>query len=146
MQQSTETLVAQAIETINEAVAGAGELGVPAGSLYAIFMGMGWNLQQFEKMMAMVVAVGKVEKRGQLYVAKKTGSSVKCNRIWRDDVTHVDSAAGKYLGQIRRHKTHSAVIPGWTWVYVASDLRGGTLYEGIDLDKCIESYAKKGGA
>lgn len=45
--------------------------GVPGGHLYAALMSVGLTLEQFERLMGLLVEAGKVAKRGQLYYAVK---------------------------------------------------------------------------
>lgn len=57
-------------DSIVEAVAVGGTLGVPGGTLYAALMTQGCTLAQFEAIMGALVAAGKLDKRGELYFAK----------------------------------------------------------------------------
>jgi len=50
-----------------EAVKAAGPLGCPGGSLYAVLMAYGCTLEQYQQLMEALVAVKKLEKRGELY-------------------------------------------------------------------------------
>lgn len=43
--------------------------GVPAGHLYAALMSVGLSLEQFERLMGLLVEADKVTKRGHLYFA-----------------------------------------------------------------------------
>lgn len=56
-------------EAVIETVKEAGPQGAPAGVLYAALMTTGMNLEQFERLMGILVEVGKVRKQGQLYLA-----------------------------------------------------------------------------
>lgn len=53
------------VETVQEA----GPLGAPAGPMYAAFMALGVDLQQFEALMAGLVQAGRLRKSGDLYYA-----------------------------------------------------------------------------
>ncbi len=54
------------VETIAECSTGA-----PGGTLYAALMSHGCSYEQFEQIMSALVATRRVEKRGQLYFARK---------------------------------------------------------------------------
>lgn len=54
---------------VTEAVTEAGQLGAPAGHLYAALMAHGCRLAQFESLMAALQRAGRVTKRGYLYFA-----------------------------------------------------------------------------
>ena len=41
--------------------------GIPAGTLYAGLMTTGCTLQQFDQLMGMIVASGRIRKQGDLY-------------------------------------------------------------------------------
>ncbi len=56
-------------DAIVESVAVAGDHGAPGGTLYAALMSVGLSYDQFESLMGMLVASGKLTKRGQLYFA-----------------------------------------------------------------------------
>jgi hypothetical protein len=43
--------------------------GAPGGHLYAALMSTGMTLEQFERLINLLVETGKVTKRGQLYFA-----------------------------------------------------------------------------
>jgi hypothetical protein len=53
-----------------DSVKAAGALGAPAGTLYAALMAYGCTLEQFERIMGVLVSIGKLQKRGDLYFAK----------------------------------------------------------------------------
>lgn len=55
---------------IVEAVAAAGPLGCPGGTLYAALMTHGCSLEQYEQFMGTLVRAGKLVKRGELYFIK----------------------------------------------------------------------------
>jgi hypothetical protein len=57
-------------DSIIGAVKAAGPLGAPGGTLYAALMTYGCTLEQFNQIMDVLVQVGKLEKRGELYFAK----------------------------------------------------------------------------
>jgi hypothetical protein len=56
-----------ALQAILDAVKEAGDLGAPGGVLYAALIGR-MSLGQFEQIMAALVSMGKLRKRGDLYV------------------------------------------------------------------------------
>lgn len=57
------------------AVKDAGPGGAPAGPLYAVMMSTGMRLEQFERMMDLIVQSGRLRKSGHLYfyVEQPTG-------------------------------------------------------------------------
>ncbi|MCI0557522.1 MAG: hypothetical protein MN733_03425 [Nitrososphaera sp.] len=55
------------VDTINEA----GPMGVPSGYLYAALMGV-MSLDTFERIMAVLVQGGEIEKRGLCYHPKRS--------------------------------------------------------------------------
>ncbi len=59
------------MDAMVDVVAAAGPLGRPAGDLYALLMGYGASLEQFEQFMSVLVQAGKLTKRGDLYFAVK---------------------------------------------------------------------------
>jgi len=67
--------ITAAVDAITEAVAAAGDRGAPGGVLYAALMDK-ITLAQFQALMACAVAVGKVEKRGELYFAVRERPTV----------------------------------------------------------------------
>lgn len=50
-----------------DAIAAAGKLGCPAGSLYSSLMTHGCSFNQFQSLMAGLIRAGKVRQSGQLY-------------------------------------------------------------------------------
>jgi hypothetical protein len=58
------------VSAITETIKEAGELGAPGGHMYAALMAHGCTLNQFESIMAALVRLGRVEKRGQSYFLK----------------------------------------------------------------------------
>jgi len=58
-------------DAVIDSVRAAGPLGAPAGTLYAVLMTHGATLDQFERLMAGLVSVGKLTKRGDLYFAEE---------------------------------------------------------------------------
>lgn len=54
------------VDAVVESVAAAGQMGAPAGHLYAALMGH-LSLEQFQMLMGAIVAAGKLERRGLLY-------------------------------------------------------------------------------
>lgn len=52
-----------------DVVRAAGPQGAPAGPMYAACMSLGMTLSQFERLMDLLVAAGKVRKTNQLYFA-----------------------------------------------------------------------------
>ncbi len=67
-EQARAALV-QIANAIVETVKEAGDQGTPGGVLYAAMMAHGASLEQFEQLMAALVAVKKLRKRGDLYFA-----------------------------------------------------------------------------
>lgn len=57
------------LDSIVDAVSAGGERGAPSGVLYAALMHYGCNIAQFEAVMGLLVARGRLTKRGQLYFA-----------------------------------------------------------------------------
>lgn len=55
------------IDAVIDAVKQAGPQGAPAGPMYAAMMTGGVTLEQFEKMMALIVTAGRLRKSGDLY-------------------------------------------------------------------------------
>lgn len=64
-----EALIAfvELCNAVVDAVKEAGPQGAPAGPMYAAFMSVGMNLEQFERMMAALVKSGRLRKSGDLY-------------------------------------------------------------------------------
>lgn len=60
-------------DAVIAAVEAGGAMGTPGGTLYATLMAHGCTIQQFESIMAGLVAAKKLEKRGQLYFIPKAG-------------------------------------------------------------------------
>jgi len=54
-------------ETVIAAVQEAGPQGAPAGPIYAACMTVGMSLEQFERLMAVIVRSGRLRKSGDLY-------------------------------------------------------------------------------
>lgn len=54
---------------ITDALKEAGSAGIPSGHLYALLMGFGCTLEQFEKFMGTLVKIGAARKQGLLYFA-----------------------------------------------------------------------------
>lgn len=65
-QKKYEALKAVA-DAIIDTVRAAGPQGVPAGHMYAVFMNIGWSLEQFEQIMSGLVLAGKLRKDGLIY-------------------------------------------------------------------------------
>ena len=61
-------------DAVVDSVKAAGPLGAPAGTLYAALMAHGATLDQFERLMAGLVSVGKLTKQGHLYFATASNS------------------------------------------------------------------------
>jgi len=61
--------IVEICRTVIEAVEASGAQGVPEGHLYAMMMPMGCNLDQFQKLISLVIGTGKVKKRGHLLLA-----------------------------------------------------------------------------
>lgn len=57
-------------DAIVDGVATAGKFGTPGGTIYAMLMSAGCTLEQYEQIMGVLVAAGKLEKRGHLYFIK----------------------------------------------------------------------------
>lgn len=55
------------VAAVVDAIAAAGPLGAPGGTLYAALMAHGCTLSQFESLMAALVRAGKVTRSGDLY-------------------------------------------------------------------------------
>lgn len=53
------------VETVKEA----GTHGVPGGHIYAALMAVGMSLEQYERLMGLLVETKKLRKSGQLYFA-----------------------------------------------------------------------------
>lgn len=66
---SKEALLAyvQLCNAVVDAVKEAGPQGAPAGPMYAAFMSVGMSLEQFERMMDLLVKSGRLRKSGHLY-------------------------------------------------------------------------------
>lgn len=64
--QTLSLLVNAIVDTIKES----GPMGAPGGVLYAALMTRGFSLEEFEILMRVVVATGRVYKTGHLYFAK----------------------------------------------------------------------------
>jgi hypothetical protein len=60
-------LVEAVLGIIVEGVEVAGDHGAPGGTLYAALMTVGCSLEQFEVLMGILIARGRVTKRGELY-------------------------------------------------------------------------------
>lgn len=59
--------IAQLLSAIAETVADSGEQGAPGGVLYAALMHVGVTLSQFDALMGVLVASGRMQKIGDLY-------------------------------------------------------------------------------
>jgi hypothetical protein len=57
----------QLCDAVVDAVKEAGPQGAPAGPMYAAFMSVGMSLEQFERMMDVLVKAGRLRKQGHLY-------------------------------------------------------------------------------
>lgn len=57
----------QLCDAVCDAVKEAGAQGAPAGPMYAAFMSYGMSLEQFERMMNVLVSAGRLRKSGNLY-------------------------------------------------------------------------------
>lgn len=68
IQQGLEALL-QLSKAVIETVQEAGDQGAPSGVLYAALMTAGLSLEQYERLMAILVDAGKVRKSGHLYFA-----------------------------------------------------------------------------
>lgn len=64
-----EALIAfiELCDAVVDAVKEAGPQGAPAGPMYAAFMSYGMSLEQFQRMMDMLVNAGRLRKQGHLY-------------------------------------------------------------------------------
>jgi hypothetical protein len=61
-------LLAKALgDAVIEAVTEAGDAGLPSGHIYAPIMALGFSLDQYEMLMAALVACRQVTKRGLCY-------------------------------------------------------------------------------
>ena len=56
--------VKAALETIKEAIDAAGEQGIPSGHLYAMLMGFGCSLNQYQQLTAILIKEGKITQDG----------------------------------------------------------------------------------
>lgn len=56
-------------DAIIDSIKVAGDYGAPGGTLYAALMAYGCTLDRFNNIMTILVASGRVERRGQLYFA-----------------------------------------------------------------------------
>lgn len=63
------------LDAVRESIEAAGSAGAPGGVLYAALMGQGCTLQQFNGIMRILVASGRVRQSGDLYFAEKGGAS-----------------------------------------------------------------------
>jgi hypothetical protein len=59
------------IDIVVETIEKSGSNGMPGGHLYAVLMGYGCTLDQFEYLMRALVETKKIRRRGQLYFAAK---------------------------------------------------------------------------
>ena len=59
----------QVLGAITEAIAKAGQDGIPAGHLYAMLMNFGITLNQYQEIESFLIAAGKIKKRGDLLIA-----------------------------------------------------------------------------
>jgi len=58
------------VDTLVDTIKESGAMGAPGGVLYAALMTKGFSLEEFEILMRVVVATGRVYKTGHLYFAK----------------------------------------------------------------------------
>lgn len=58
------------LDAVRESIEAAGSAGAPGGVLYAALMGQGCTLEQFNGIMRILVASGRVRKAGDLYFAE----------------------------------------------------------------------------
>lgn len=57
----------EVLEAVVEAIDDCGQTGMPSGILYASLMTQGCTLQQFERMMEILVESGRIRKSGQVF-------------------------------------------------------------------------------
>lgn len=58
-------------EAVVEAIVDCGSSGMPSGVLYAHLMTLGCTLQQYERMMEILVASGRIRKVGHVFFGPK---------------------------------------------------------------------------
>jgi hypothetical protein len=68
--EQAKALLRHTADAIVETVEEAGDRGAPGGVLYAALMGQGMTLDLFERIMARLVEVGQLTKRGDCYYAR----------------------------------------------------------------------------
>jgi len=61
-----ERALLQVVLAVREAVAAAGALGCPAGTVYAALMAQGCTIQQYEQIEALMLRTGAITKKGDL--------------------------------------------------------------------------------
>ncbi len=61
------TVLLRIANAVVDAVAAGGPQGAPAGVLYAAFMPYGFSLEEFEVLMRLLIASGRLRKEGHLY-------------------------------------------------------------------------------
>jgi len=72
---SQRQAIALIVNAVTETIAECGDMGAPGGTIYAALMHYGCTLQQFESLMAALVRLGKVTKRGELYFAPQAAAA-----------------------------------------------------------------------
>ena len=70
MDQRKLKVLALLVDAVVETIKESGPMGAPGGVLYAALMTRGFSLEEFEILMRVVVATGRVYKTGHLYFAK----------------------------------------------------------------------------
>lgn len=69
--ENKKNAVSQLIDAVVDSIAVAGKHGAPAGTLYAALMAHGCTLDQFNSLMMLVLATGRVTRSGNLYLVKE---------------------------------------------------------------------------